>query len=81
MEAAAIEVGVGGIGARGRTPNVLETAPCQRLPAPSGALLRGCPMTALWMCRVRQVLEAVEEGDYGVAQPVLSKAFAKHLLL
>ena len=22
-----------------------------------------------------QVLEAVEEGDYGVAQPVLSKAF------
>ena len=23
-----------------------------------------------------QVLEAVDEGDYGVAQPVLSKAFA-----
>merc|ERR1719428_703071 len=26
--------------------------------------------------RIKRVLEAVDEGDYGVAQPVLSKAFA-----
>ena len=26
--------------------------------------------------RIKRVLEAVDEGDYGVAQPMLSKAFA-----